>query len=371
MTADTSLLALARIPGLTAEQLAAAWQRSDEPAALTRLPAAELAASGWSEGAIAALRAIPAADLDADRAWLESSGAHLVACVDAAYPPLLREVSGAPAFLFVRGDPGALATLQIAIVGSRHPTPAGRIDARDFARALSRAGLTITSGLALGIDAAAHRGALEAGGRTIAVCGHGLDVTYPREHAALAAEIAASGAVVSEFPPRTPPLRPHFPQRNRVISGLALGVLVMEAARHSGSLSTANHALKQSRELFAVPGSIHNPLARGCHQLIREGAQLVEAPSEVLGSLQIPFTRQSLEAAPGRASPGRKPAERLDKEYEILLDAVGFEPAGVDALVQRSGLPAESVASMLLILELEGEIAPHAGSRYARVPKQS
>lgn len=366
MHPDASAFALARCPGLTAERLTAALAVAGNPDRVLRLPEVRLRECGWQDPAVAWVAAPDRAAIDRDREWLEACGAQLIGCLDAEYPPLLREVKHAPAFLWARGDAGLLASAQLAIVGSRNPTAGGRSDAREFARYLAAGGLTITSGLALGIDGAAHRGALAAGGRTVAVCGTGLDIVYPHDHEALAAEITAAGVLVSEFPPRTPPLPAHFPRRNRVISGLALGVLVVEAARRSGSLSTAKHAADQGREVFAIPGSIHNPLSRGCHQLIRSGAKLVESAADILEELKIPFTRQSLAlvASPGEAAP------RLDKEYEILLDALGFDPTGVDAIVERTGLPADSVASMLLILELEGRIAPYPGGRYGRIQQQ-
>jgi DNA processing protein len=260
-----------------------------------------------------------------------------------------------------------LHTPQLAIVGSRSPTAGGRATATDFAEFFSRAGITITSGLALGIDAASHEGALKGSGITVAVCGTGLDRVYPRRNAALAARIRERGALVSEFPPRTGPLAEHFPQRNRIISGLSFGTLVVEAARASGSLITAKHALEQGREVFAIPGSIHSPLSRGCHKLIRDGAKLVESAedvlAEVLNFLQLPALAR-MQAHPGGLG-GALPA--LDKEYEILLDALGFEPAGIDVLVARTGIPSESIASMLLILELQGHVKPHAGGRFGRV----
>ena len=363
MPADASALALARCPGLSAGQLAAALALAGDAAGVLRLPEARLRGCGWPQAAVAWAAAPDRAQADRDGAWLESAGASLLACVDPGYPPLLRELSQGPAYLWVRGDAGLLGSAQLAIVGSRNPTAGGRSDAHEFARYLAAGGLTITSGLALGIDGAAHRGALKAGGRTIAVCGTGLDSVYPREHEALAAEIVARGALVSEFPPRSPALPAHFPQRNRLISGLALGVLVVEAARRSGSLSTARHAGEQGREVFAIPGSIHNPLSRGCHQLIRSGAKLVESAADILEELKLPFTKQQLTSEPNPAAA----APRLDKEYEILLDALGFDPTGVDEIVERTGLPADSVASMLLILELEGHIAPYPGGRYGRI----
>jgi DNA processing protein len=307
------------------------------------------------------------AAIDADVAWLETSGAHLVPCTSPHYPPLLAQTSRAPAALYVLGSVAALSSPQLAIVGSRAPTSTGRDNARAFAELFARMGLTITSGLALGIDGASHEGALLANGTTVAVCGCGLDIVYPRQHASLAVRIRERGAVISEFPPRTPPLPPHFPQRNRIISGLAFGTLVVEAARTSGSLLTAEHALEQGREVFAIPGSIHNPLARGCHKLIRAGAKLVESAEDVLSEVTNFLEPQSLALQAGGPARRADAAPALDKEYEILLDALGFEPASIDVLVARTGIPSESVASMLLILELQGRTEPRAGGRYGRV----
>jgi DNA processing protein len=226
------------------------------------------------------------------------------------------------------------------------------------------AGITITSGLALGIDAASHEGALRGGGATVAVCATGLDRVYPTQHAGLAERIRTSGALLSEFPPGTPPLKMNFPQRNRLISGLSRGTLVVEAARHSGSLVTARRAIEQGRAVFAIPGSIHDPLRGGCHQLIRDGATLVEEPAKVLSSLKIPLPDEALV----RRRRQRAPPSVMDKGYEMLLDAVGFEPTTVDVLVFRTGLAGESITSMLLVLELEGRIASYPGGRFGRIP---
>jgi DNA processing protein len=270
--------------------------------------------------------------------------------------------------LLVRGDPNVLSLPQLAIVGSRNPTQAGNDIARQFAAQLARSGLAITSGLALGIDAAAHRGALEGGGKTIAVCGTGLDIDYPRANAGLSEQIASGGALVSEFPLGTPASQSNFPRRNRIISGLSLGTLVVEAAVRSGSLITARLAGEQGREVFAIPGSIRNPLARGCHKLIRDGAQLVETPDDIfsesgrLAATLLPAAPVSAKAAESTAV--LTPA--LDKGYEILLDALGFEPASVDVLIARTGLRADEVASMLLILELEARIDACPGGLYVR-----
>ena len=304
------------------------------------------------------------AAIEADLAWLAASGTRIVLSCDVDYPPLLRQDAGAPAALYVKGSVAALSSAQLAMVGSRSPTPAGRATAREFASWFARAGLTVTSGLAAGIDAASHEGALAGGGETVAVYATGLDRVYPAEHAALAERIRAQGALVSEFPPRTPPLRRHFPRRNRIIARLSLGTLVVEAARYSGSLITARLATEAGREVFAIPGSIHSPLSRGCHQLIKSGAKLVEEAADVLSELRFSVPKERV------SSPADEPraALALDKEYEMLLDALGFEPATVDVLVARTHLPGESVASMLLILELEGRVAALPGGRYGRLP---
>lgn len=369
MPPDDIALQLARCPGLSPQALqAAATESGGTLARIASLGADRLRALKWKDDAISALRqpADPAL-LERDRAVAAQSDIRLLGAHEPEFPLLLLESGDAPAFLWVRGDVGVLSSMQLAIVGSRHPTATGREDAFDFSRHLAGGGLTITSGLAVGIDTAAHRGALAARGRTIAVAGTGIDQVYPAENRDLARDIVeGGGALVSEFPPGTPPLKAHFPQRNRLISGLSLGVFVVEAARRSGSLSTANWARRQGREVFALPGSIHNPLAQGCHELIRTGAKLVEGAPDILTELRIPFSEQELRKAAEPASKAPEGGPRLDNEYEILLDALGFEAAGMDALVARTGLKAGAIASMLLILELEGRVQQHPGGRFCR-----
>jgi len=355
---------LARAPGLTAEHVRALFAISGNESNLdhisralqqVRLPAAtrEFLSSPDRRAVHYDLR------------WIESSGASLILCTDSSYPPLLAQTAGAPPALFVLGSVEALHSPQLAIVGSRNPTATGRKTAKDFATWLARAGLTITSGLAVGVDAASHEGALHVEGTTVAVFGTGLDTVYPMQNEKLAARIRESGALVSEFPPRTQPLPRNFPRRNRIISGLSHGTLVVEATSRSGSLVTARLAAEQGRDVFAIPGSIHNPLSRGCHKLIREGAKLVESIDDVLSELQIPLFRQRVTQPEGSG----KHAMRLDKGYEMLLDALGFEPVTIDVLVARTGLPGESIASMLLILELQGCVAALPGGRYDRIPE--
>jgi len=298
---------------------------------------------------------------------IDRLGVHLVTADHPAYPPQLLAIGRAPFVLFVRGNPQILHTDQLAIVGSRHPTALGKRTARDFAFHFASLGLAITSGLALGIDAAAHEAALLAAGSTIAVCAHGLDLTYPSQHRELAERIAEQGAIVSEFPPGVPPLPAHFPQRNRLISGLSVGVLVVEAAARSGSLVTARHAAEQGREVFAVPGSIHSPQSRGCHQLLRQGAILVESADDILSELKNVNLNQCFMSSLGNPEAPSAAAARLDNPTEILLDALGFEPTSLDALIASTGLSSTSVASLLLSLELEGRVASDARGRYFRL----
>jgi len=355
---------LARAPGLKAGHVRALFAFTGGEQSVTA-SVSLLREVGIPAAACAALAAPDRKALDSDLHWIETSGVQLLLCTDITYPPLLAQIPEAPPVLFVLGSLEALQTPQVAIVGSRSPTAAGRKTAHDFAMELSRAGLTITSGLAVGVDAASHEGALRAEGMTVAVFGTGLDAVYPTVNAHLAARIRASGALVSEFPPRTPPSRRNFPQRNRIISGLSHGILVVEAADRSGSLVTAKWAAEQGREVFAIPGSIHSPLSRGCHKLIRDGATLVETPADVVSELRIPLRRQRLTGT----AVSRSGLPALDKEYEMLLDALGFEPATIDSLVARTGFPAAAVASMLLILELDGCVAALPGGRYDRIPK--
>lgn len=367
-------LALGRAPGLTAQQLRRALSalqgRQDHSTglqALFRQCRSSLESLGLAAAAGAALQAPDTVRIAADRRWVESERVSLIDAAGPLYPPQLAQAAGAPALLYVKGDAGCLATPQLAMVGSRNPTLPGQRTARAFASHLSGAGLTITSGLAIGIDAASHEGALQAGGATIAVLGTGIDVIYPRQHRTLAARIAEQGALVSEYPPGSPPIRANFPRRNRIISGLCLGTLVVEAARHSGSLITARLALEQGREVFAIPGSIHNPLARGCHALIRSGAKLVECADDILQELKCSSIKQYVTGVPRDCGASRVTVARLDKEYKILLDALGFEPASLDMLVDRTGLPSQSVTSMLLFLELEDVVGLHSGGRYVRL----
>jgi DNA processing protein len=358
-----------RAPGLNPTVLEQALQRTGGAAALLRTSKSWQAHAGLSESARAYLGGDQGGITPDEARWLAADNHHLLTFQAPEFPPLLREMNGCPLALYVAGNVARLADPQIAIVGSRNPTGAGRENAFAFAQALSIQGLTITSGMAEGIDAAAHRGALAEAGPTIAILGTGIDVLYPRMHGRLAAEIEQQGALVTEFALQTPGLAANFPQRNRIIAGMTLGTLVIEAARRSGSLITARLAGEAGREVFALPGSIHNPLARGCHELLRQGAKLVENAADILSELNFSslFTRENgAQNVPAEAS-GTKPA--MDKAHEILLDALGFEPSDLDVLVLRTGFKPEEVSSMILILELEGHVRSAHGGRYTRIPR--
>ena len=291
--------------------------------------------------------------LDATLAWLAQPGNSLMTLADADYPKSLLEIADPPAVLYCKGRRSLLNQPGLGVVGSRNATPQGVRDAEAFSRALSDAGFTIISGLALGIDAAAHRGGLAGAGSSIAIIGTGLDRIYPARNKALAHQLAETGLVVSEFALGTPPLPGHFPRRNRLISGLSRGVLVVEAAPDSGSLITARVATEQGREVFAIPGSIHSPLARGCHALIKQGAKLVESAADILDEL----------AWPQRLEQPTWPEQAADP----VLDALDGAPATLDTLAQTTGLTLDALSAKLLTLELDGRIASLPGGRYQKL----
>ena len=284
--------------------------------------------------------------------WLSRDGHWLITLADVQYPPLLLQIGSPPPMLYVIGEPSLLRHRGLAIVGSRNATPQGAANARNFAKAAALSGLSIISGLALGIDTAAHQGALDAGGLTVAVLGCGADTIYPRSNVSLARTIAERGAIVSEFPLGTAPMPTNFPRRNRIISGLCEGCLVVEAALASGSLITAKLAAEQGKEVFAIPGSIHSPHSRGCHALIREGAKLVESAQDIMLELNLPVNA----TAQGSLVPG-----------SALLQYIGYDPCTLDDLVTRSSLPAESVTATLLTLELNGRVGRLPGGWYQRI----
>lgn len=324
------------------------------------------------------------AGIDHALRWLAQPGHHLLGWGDPDYPGLLARTGRAPLALFVAGDPARLWHPLVAVVGTRNPSTGGRDNAAAFARSLAASGFGVASGLAAGVDTAAHEATLAVGGLTIAVLGCGPDIAYPRRNAGLLARIGAQGTVVSEHLPGTPPQKAHFPTRNRILAGLSLGTLVVEAAWRSGALITARLAAEAGREVMALPGSIHNPMARGCHRLIRDGAALVEAPAEViallgpaaagladalrgrLAAVPAPVGRELPQASPGGPRPAQAGSGSLGADHQRLWQALGHDPTDMDALVSRTGLTAAELSSMLLVMELEGRVANDHG-RYSRV----
>jgi len=354
------ILAAARVSGNQACELVKKFGSVEKVSAAG---AADLSGAGVCEDAMRLIRQPDSAALDAALQWNELPNHHIVTIFCADYPELLRQIADPPVLLYVNGDPGVLHLPALAIVGSRNPTRGGIQNAHDFAAYLGRSGFSILSGLAQGIDTAAHEGALHSGARTVAFLGHGIDRIYPAENRDLAHRIADVGALVSEYPLGSPPRREHFPQRNRLISGCSMGTLVVEAAKRSGSLITARLASEQGREVFAIPGSIHNALARGCHGLIRSGAKLVESAEDIvseLGAIAGYLMQNSqVDDATSLVNKDR------DDDYKLLITTLGFDPATADVISEKSGLTIEQVSSMLLILELEGEVEALNGGQYA------
>jgi len=356
------ILALARgIRGRTIEALLGKFEDAE---GIVNAPRSDLLSAGLKKTAVDDISDPDPTLLEESANWLTGDGHHLLVWNDPRYPSLLKEIPDPPIVLFVRGNVDLLSLPQIAIVGSRNATPGGCETAHRFAGHLGRSGFCITSGLALGIDAAAHHGALDTAASTIAVLGTGPNVVYPHRHQDLADTIAGNGALISEFPPGTPPRREQFPQRNRIISGIAVGTLVVEAGIRSGALITARFSAEQGREVFAIPGSIHNPMAKGCHQLIKSGAKLVETAADIVDELSgiLAGIVQSVEQ--NNAVLTHDSGDRPDPEYRHLLAMMGWDPVNIDTLITRSGLTAEVVSSMLLILELEGRVEPLAGGQY-------
>jgi DNA processing protein len=346
--------------------------------ALASSSASRLNSHGLAEDTIHALSHPDQAALESDLEWLQQPGHQLITWDDELYPALLREIPSPPAALYADGDARSLWLPQLAVVGSRNPTAGGVENARAFASDLVARGLVITSGLAAGIDATAHATAMAAGGCTVAVTGTGLDHVYPAGNRQLAAAIRTQGVLVSEFPPGTRAQRAHFPSRNRIISGLSLGVLVIEAGLNSGSLITARLAAEQGREVFALPGSIHNPMSKGCHRLIRDGAKLVESVVDIMQELAplAGHLAENLRSAPASALPLRldlgREGPQLDEnpefppEYRQLWRALGHDPLPVDSIIRASGLTAKAVSAMLLMLELRGKVEAHPGGAFSR-----
>lgn len=358
------VLAKAQVRGF---RLRALLERYGSAECITALPSGELQTTGLPAASRHAILHPDEASIARDLAWLERSDNHVIHLQSNDYPELLKQIDDAPALLYVRGNRDALHLPSLSIVGSRNPTRGGAQNAFEFAKHLASSGFCIVSGLAEGIDTAAHQGALAAKAHTVAFLGHGIDRVYPAANRDLAHRIAEHGALVSEYPLGSPPRRAHFPERNRLISGLSLGTLVVEAAKRSGSLISARLAAEQGREVFAIPGSIHNALSRGCHQLIRQGAKLVENADDIVAELAplVGHVMQNSDA-PDEPDPVRSPMRPRDAEYETLLRALGHDPATADELAKQSGLTIDQVSSMLLILELEGEIEALNGGQYGR-----
>ena len=373
-----SWITLGRIPGVGAKNFQTLLYAFDSPKVALQANEEQLKQAGIAPNLAQTItQANHLNDADKDLEWLNASSQHHIITLQCKeYPLLLKNISNPPPLLYVHGSTDCLNDPQIAIIGSRNPTPGGASSAYEFAKYLGNTGFSITSGLALGIDGQAHKGALEGGRPTIAVIATGIDRVYPARHRKLAHKIVEQGAIVSEFPIGTQPKAENFPRRNRIISGMSHGTLVVEAALRSGSLITARYASEQNREVFAIPGSIHNPLAKGCHRLIREGAKLVETAQDIMEEMAAVIDIESI-------TPQEKPTGHLNErdaqnndptnmgndttEYQQLLDKMGFDPITIDALVIRTGQTPESLSAMLLILELQNQVAANGGGTYTRL----
>ena len=360
-------MTLAKAPGLDPATLEAALHSLGGPCAVVAAPAAEQERAGIGPLTRAFLAVRGMTGTGTERRWLDAADHHLVPFTDERYPGLLRGLHDRPIALYVSGRLDALGNPQLAMVGSRNPTQQGCATAFDFAEHFATCGLGITSGVAEGIDACAHRGALRGGGITLGVLGTGIDVAYPAANRVLHEEIRRAGALISEFALGTPPRRANFPRRNRIIAALSLGTLVVEAARRSGSLITARLANDLGREVFAIPGSIHSPLSRGCHELIKAGAKLVDSADDILRELNFSAFFSNDHAGVGAGAETPADGAGMDKDHKILLDALGFDPVDLDTLIVRTGFGADVVSSMVLILELEGHVQAAPGGRYSRV----
>lgn len=305
----------------------------------------------------------PVEALEKTKSWLLASDNHLVTLADSHYPKSLLEISDPPPFLYAKGDLSQLSLPSLAMVGGRNATTQGERNAEAFAQTLSNDGFCIISGMAVGIDGAAHRGALAGSGNTIAVVGTGLDIVYPARHRDLAHQIVQNGLLLSEFPLGTPSIARNFPRRNRIISGLSLGCLVVEANTNSGSLITAKLAAEQGREVFAIPGSIHSPMAKGCHQLIKQGAKLVESTEDIVEELRFKLAVNEKEVVENEKY--SSDTERVSDHP--LLSFIGFEPTSLESIVQKSGLSTQTVSATLMELELEGKVANLPGEQYQQL----
>jgi len=367
----TNWLIFSLISGITTEKLLAALAQHSSLQHLIDSSESSLKASGFNAHQIALIKKPDEEKIQSMLQWLSEANHYLLPITDERYPHQLKTIDNPPKVLFANGDLDYLYQPQIAMVGSRSPSAAGKKIAEDFARHLSANGITITSGLARGIDGASHRGALQGIAGTVAVVATGLDRVYPAEHRQLAHQICEQGVIISEQPLGVAPHAGLFPLRNRIISGLSEGVLVVEAAIKSGTLITARHAIEQNKEVFAIPGSIHNPAVKGCHALIKQGAKLVESADDILEELQILVKNNTsgdtTHENPEKAS--KNTGAEPDPDYQKLLSCMGYDPMDIDSISECTGFSAANIASMLLILELQGDIVTSNGF-YTRLGKR-
>jgi len=364
-------ISLWRVSGVGAKYFQTLLSYFDDPAAVFKATSSSLKQAGISQNLADTI--LDSKDNDSakpDLEWLNAADNHHIITINCPeYPKLLKQTDSSPPLLYVHGELSIINDPQLAIVGSRNPTQSGMTSAYDFAKYLAQTGLCITSGLALGIDGSAHQGALDGNGPTIAIIATGIDRVYPAKHRDLAHKIVETGAIISEFPIGTQPRSGNFPRRNRIISGLAHGTLVVEAALKSGSLITARLASEQGREVFSIPGSIHNPLAKGCHQLIRQGAKLVETAQDILEEMSAVIDLSDVDQSILEQSSNTDTTEtnNIESEHQILLDKMGYDPIPIDKLVVSTGFKAESIAAMLLILELQNQVSSNGGGTYTRI----
>ncbi len=369
-----SWIKLWRVSGVGSKYFQRLLDSFDSPADVFNASSSSLKHAGISQNLANAILD----DKDSDSAttdleWLNTADDHYIISIQCPeYPTLLKQTDSPPPLLYVHGNLSIINDPQLAIVGSRNPTQSGMTSAYDFSKHLGQTGLCITSGLALGIDGSAHQGALDANAPTIAVIATGIDRVYPAKHRNLAHQIVENGAIISEFPIGTQPRSSNFPRRNRIISGLAHGTLVVEAALKSGSLITARLASEQGREVFAIPGSIHNPLAKGCHQLIRQGAKLVENAQDILEEMSAVIDLSKIDQSPITTTSEKTEISTENKKDEdpdnqLLLGKMGYDAISIDSLVASTGFKPESIAAMLLILELQNKVSSNGGGTYTRI----
>ena len=368
-----SWIRLWRVSGVGSKTFQKLLEHFESPAAIFNSSTSSLKQAGISQNLADAILDAKSNESPApDQEWLNSSDNHHLITINCPeYPRLLKQTDNPPPLLYVHGNLTIINDPQISIVGSRNPTQSGLSSAYDFAKYLGQTGLCVTSGLALGIDGSAHQGALDANSPTIAIIATGIDRVYPAKHRNLAHQIVENGAIISEFPIGTQPRSGNFPRRNRIISGLAHGTLVVEAALKSGSLITARLASEQGREVFAIPGSIHNPLSKGCQQLIRQGAKLVETAQDILEEMSAVIDLSQIDIATSKIAEGKPKItdtlEAEDTEHQILLEQMGYDPISIDQLVTRTEFKPESIAAMLLILELQSQVSSNGGGTYTRI----